>query len=104
MRLFVTLASKKRRRWKWRFNLKMRLHAQQNGLCWLCGKPMPEPIYGPKINIKKEVPTLDHVIPRSKGGRFAIANFKLAHMGCNSRRGCADVNSPHTVDQSHSNT
>ena len=31
--------------------------------------------------------TADHVVPRSKGGRAAMTNMKLAHKFCNSLRG-----------------
>src|SRR5690606_29241704 len=50
--------------------------------CWLCGKPMkfdnPRRITGA---------TLDHVLPRSRGGRNGIENLRLAHKCCNEKRG-----------------
>lgn len=35
--------------------------------------------------------SLDHVVPRSKGGRDALGNLKLAHQRCNSARGDAEA-------------
>jgi hypothetical protein len=46
--------------------------------CWLCGHALG-------LNV-----TLDHVIPRSKGGGSSIENLRLAHYECNQRRGNAD--------------
>jgi 5-methylcytosine-specific restriction endonuclease McrA len=55
------------------------LLARDGDLCWLCGKPLDGDA------------TLDHVVPRSKGGSDALANLKLAHGRCNHRRGNADA-------------
>lgn len=32
-------------------------------------------------------PSVDHIIPRSLGGLNDLENFRLAHLGCNARRG-----------------
>lgn len=45
--------------------------------CWLCGLP-----FAPR-----EKPTLDHITPKSRGGSHALANLKLAHYSCNTKRG-----------------
>jgi 5-methylcytosine-specific restriction endonuclease McrA len=45
--------------------------------CWLCGKEIRE----------DQMVTLDHVRPRAKGGSHSLANLRLAHRSCNSRRG-----------------
>lgn len=53
-------------------------------LCHLCGGPVnrkARPPYDPMA------PTLDHVIPLSKGGPHAMANLRTAHFICNSRKG-----------------
>lgn len=44
--------------------------------CSLCKEPMP---------YKKA--SIDHVIPRSRGGNNSLDNLKLAHRDCNSRKG-----------------
>ncbi|MEV5538488.1 HNH endonuclease signature motif containing protein [Saccharopolyspora shandongensis] len=51
--------------------------------CWLCGH-----------SIDADLPpthplsyTVDHVVPRSKGGAPTLDNAKPAHRRCNSRRG-----------------
>lgn len=45
--------------------------------CWFCGKPMP-------LNDM----TLEHLVPKSNGGRNTLANYALAHAHCN--RAAAD--------------
>lgn len=40
---------------------------------------------GPKGN--RRGPSVDHVIPRSLGGRDDLANLRLTHWGCNQQRG-----------------
>lgn len=56
------------------------------GICQLCGKPVDR---SDKANghIKRLYPTVDHIIPLSKGGAHTWANVQLAHMVCNSRKG-----------------
>ncbi len=47
---------------------------QQNGcVCGVCGKAI--------LSIKHV--TLDHIVPRSKGGSDEIVNLQLAHHECN---------------------
>ncbi|WP_425566396.1 HNH endonuclease [Nonomuraea roseoviolacea] len=52
-------------------------------LCQLCGDPVdreadfPHPLY----------PTLDHIVPLSKGGEHSRANTQLAHYRCNLMKG-----------------
>jgi 5-methylcytosine-specific restriction endonuclease McrA len=47
--------------------------------CWICGDPVPE-----------AEASVDHVVPIAQGGADAPANLRLAHRGCNSRRGWRD--------------
>lgn len=49
-------------------------------LCWMCG-----------IELTMDTATLDHIIPRSKGGTFALVNLRLACSPCNNKRGNSDV-------------
>ena len=50
--------------------------------CHLCGRPIAPGQY-----------SIDHVIPRSKGGDvWDVDNMRPAHKRCNSSRGNRDVN------------
>lgn len=42
-------------------------------VCWLCGQDGAD--------------TVDHVIPRSRGGESSDDNLRAAHRSCNARRG-----------------
>lgn len=55
------------------------------GVCQLCGEKTDR---GDVKNghIGRMYPTVDHVIPLSKGGRHTVENTQLAHMHCNSRK------------------
>lgn len=54
--------------------------AQRDGdACQLCGGP-----FGPGLALR----TLDHIIPRARGGTDHPANLRLAHFLCNHQRGC----------------
>lgn len=57
----------------WRYEI-----AARDGTdCALCGNPIR--------NIERA--TLDHIIPRSVGGRDALDNLQLTHYRCNIERG-----------------
>lgn len=49
--------------------------------CWLCHRPVD-----PK-GVGSLEPTMDHVIPKSLGGKRTPANLRLAHAKCNRDRG-----------------
>jgi len=55
---------------------------RDGGVCWLCRTPCSWPA------------TLDHVIPKSKGGKFVFMNLRLTHSDCNRRRGNSDPPGP----------
>lgn len=50
--------------------------------CWLCGKPVDLTL--PPFDTWRA--SIDHVLERRNGGTNALANLKLAHSRCNSRR------------------
>ena len=52
---------------------------KDKGLCWLCRLP-----------VTLEAMTLDHEVPRSKGGSGSVANLRAAHFACNNARGNGD--------------
>lgn len=58
--------------------------------CAICGE---EVIEDParRRDIDKAKPSLDHITPRSEGGSDYPSNLRLAHKGCNSRRGADPV-------------
>ena len=66
------------------------LWEEQNGLCALCGKPMPKSRAEVAHSTlwKKWRPTWDHIIPRAAGGHDDVMNLQLAHANCNKRKGC----------------
>ena len=55
-------------------SIKMRLLWENGKRCAICGK---------KIRSFDEL-TVDHIVPRSKGGKHTIGNCQLAHKSCNS--------------------
>ena len=61
----------------------MALYQRDGGKCWLCGKACD---YNADSN-DNSYPSIDHVIPLSKGGKHSWENVKLAHRGCNSAKG-----------------
>ena len=64
-----------------------KLFKRDSGVCYLCGKPCDWSDRDVKrriIGIK--YPSMDHVIPVSKGGEHSWQNVRLAHFGCNSAK------------------
>lgn len=49
---------------------------RSRGLCWLCKQPLA-----------RADMTIDHVVPRSKGGGNEHSNLRAAHKHCNELRG-----------------
>ena len=58
------------------------LIARDNGVCQICGKPTDDCDIS-NGHIGRMYPTLDHIIPLSKGGTHTWDNVQLAHMHCN---------------------
>lgn len=57
---------------KKRDNIVKELYCQQKGLCYLCN-----------LYLKKSEATIDHIHPKSKGGKRVKGNLALAHAFCN---------------------
>lgn len=56
---------------------------RDNGICWICGGDVPRNAAKPD----PRTPSVDHVVHASRGGTDTLDNVKLAHLGCNIRRG-----------------
>lgn len=70
----------------------MRLIQRDGVNCHLCRLP----IFCWWARAKRErfhnlAPSIDHVIPRALGGRYDLANLRLAHRWCNTYRGTAPI-------------
>ena len=58
--------------------------AQSGGICLLCGTPMRLDLPG----THRDGPTLEHVVPVSRGGHpYDRRNLSASHLRCNSARG-----------------
>lgn len=51
-----------------------KLAEAQGGICPPCGLPLPEDLSGAEV---------DHIIPRSRGGRGQAWNKRVVHRACN---------------------
>ena len=56
--------------------------------CYLCGRTM---LFNPRDNASPLYATLEHVIPRSKGGQKTWDNIKLSCRECNSDKSHMDL-------------
>lgn len=67
-----------------------RLYKRDNGICYLCGEKCDWNSWNISKNgykyPGKEYPTIDHVIPISRGGLDAWDNVRLAHWKCNLKK------------------
>lgn len=73
------------------------LWAYQGGCCASCGCCMPRPDEARlrrgagEVSPNDDDPTLDHVVPQSRGGSNQITNLVLACYRCNNDRGDEDL-------------
>lgn len=79
---------------------KRKLFEMFGGTCHLCDMPIwfdaPHDVHrkkGQTFLVMRHGcgPTIDHLVPRSKGGSNALSNLRLAHKWCNSTRGTMPV-------------
>ena len=59
-----------------------RVRAKFSDICQICGKPVDDKDIE-NGHVKRLYPTIDHIIPLSKGGTHTWNNVQLAHMSCN---------------------
>lgn len=79
-RAIASISAAKRRR-----SLRDRLSAEQNHRCCMCGARTNEP------RSVLEEPTLEHLVPRGRGGPDTYENCVMTCAGCNNRRGSAPL-------------
>lgn len=67
-----------------------KVYEKGDGVCALCGRPCSFEDYTVRGDgtfiAGDDYPSIDHIIPLSKGGRHAWDNVQLACRGCNSRK------------------
>ena len=66
-----------------------RLYERDNGRCYICGNVCDWDDYAIEQGVfiaYNNYPSIDHIVPLSKGGKHAWNNVKLACRGCNSRK------------------
>jgi 5-methylcytosine-specific restriction endonuclease McrA len=63
---------------------------RQEGVCWLCGKAIDRSL--PPTDPRAA--SIDHILPRSRGGSDAPSNLAVAHRRCNEARADADPPGP----------
>lgn len=64
--------------------------SKYSGICQLCGMPV-DSTDRKGNSIGRIYPTIDHIVPLSKGGSHTWDNVQLAHMACNSSK-CDKLN------------
>lgn len=64
---------------------------RDGGRCHICGKKVGKrEKFGKargKWKDRRDYPTVDHIVPISRGGTHTWDNVKLAHLSCNAKKG-----------------
>lgn len=63
--------------------MRQAIYERDSHACWLCGEAVD---YTAHPSHDDWAPTLDHILPRSKGGGHDASNLRTAHRWCNSVR------------------
>lgn len=66
-----------------------KLYIRDNGICYLCGKRCNYndfKVVDNVFRVGKTYPSIEHIIPISKGGTHSWDNIRLAHVSCNSKK------------------
>jgi len=67
-----------------RRELEDRLHARQNGVCFIDEQPID-------LALQREDLEIDHIVPVAAGGKDEENNFALTHEPCNRRKSSSDL-------------
>ena len=70
----------------WRRNLLARLADRDGPDCGICGELVDLTLKSGSMG-SEYGPSIDHVIPRSRGGSDDLSNLRLTHWVCNRKRG-----------------
>lgn len=71
----------------WRRGRCHALWLHQNGLCFHCGHPMPDPLsQRPRHRKRPDAATIEHVLPRALGGVESWVNEVAACRACNAAK------------------
>ena len=62
---------------------KARIYFRSSGKCGICNEPIDTSLRHPDPMSL----SLDHIVPRSKGGGHSAANLQASHLSCNVRKG-----------------
>ena len=62
---------------------RMKVFEAEGWKCHICGRPVKRGV-NPRDPLAASI---DHIVPISKGGTHEPSNVRLAHMGCNGKRG-----------------
>lgn len=66
------------------------LFAAQGGRCAICGLHMVNGFFGPpRKHLRDRRATIEHVVPRARGGLNVLANKLLTHSACNAAKGAS---------------
>ena len=69
------------------------IYERDGGICWLCGNPCDMTA----DSNSDDYPSIDHVIPISMGGKDTFDNVRIAHRGCNTRKGARIIEDPNAT-------
>ena len=72
---------------EWRKVLHLLLVEKDGDLCAVCFEPIDLELSGRD----PQGPSVEHLVPRSKGGSDELDNLALSHWGCNQSRGAKDL-------------
>lgn len=61
---------------------RLKIFERDNWICMLCGEPVDDTVK----HTDSKYPSIDHIVPLTKGGTHEPLNVQCAHRGCNSSK------------------